>query len=108
MNTHTFALLDAQPAAQQGGGGMSMIIMMVVLFAIIYFFMIRPQSKRQKEIQNFRNSLQVGDEVVTIGGLHGTIRKIDDVTGHVTLKVATGVELEFDKSAINPTNQPKK
>lgn len=109
MYTHSFQLLQAADAGQQGqGGGMSMIIMMVVLFAILYFFMIRPQNKRNKEIQKFRNSLQVGDEVITIGGLHGTIKRIDDETSTVTLKVATGVEVEFEKSAINPKEQPKK
>ncbi len=76
------------------------IIMMVVLFAIIYFFMIRPQQKKQKEIQKFRDSLTVGKEVITIGGLHGTIKNLTDTT--VTLKVATGVDLVFERSAISP------
>ena len=55
----------------QAAGQQSMwptIIMMVVLFAIIYFFMIRPQQKRQKEVQKFRDSLTVGQDVTTIGG----------------------------------------
>ena len=51
-----------QTGQGQQGGGMSMIIMMVVLFAIVYFFMIRPQNKKQKEIQKFRNALTVGQE----------------------------------------------
>ena len=53
---------------QQQGGGMSMIIMMVAIFAIMYFFMIRPQNKKQKEIQKFRNSIVPGTDVVTAGG----------------------------------------
>lgn len=92
-------------AAQQGGGGMQMIIMMVVLFAIVYFFMIRPQNKKQKEIQKFRNSLQVGDKVVTIGGLHGTVKAINEDDNTITLEVATGVKLVFAKEAINPVPQ---
>jgi preprotein translocase subunit YajC len=95
-------LLEAQQAQ---GGGMSMLIMMVALFAIVYFFMIRPQNKKQKEIQKFRDALQVGDEVVTIGGIHGTVKHIDMERQVITLKVATGVEINFDKSAIVPTGQ---
>lgn len=97
MNT---ILLDA---AQQGGGSnYSQIIMMVVLFAVMYFFMIRPQNKKQKEIQKFRDALTVGQDVVTIGGIHGTIKNINAEEGTVTLEVATGVKIVFAKEAINP------
>lgn len=96
--------------AQGQGGGMGMIIMLVVLFAIMYFFMIRPQNKKQKELQKFRNELTVGQEVVTIGGVYGTIKSIDEVANTVTLEVATGVKIIFAKEAINPiaTNSNKK
>lgn len=96
--------------AQGQGGGMGMIIMLIVLFAIMYFFMIRPQNKKQKEIQKFRNELTVGQEVVTIGGVYGTIKSIDEVANTVTLEVATGVKIIFAKEAINPiaTNNNKK
>ena len=95
--------------AQGQGGGMGMIIMLVVLFAIMYFFMIRPQNKKQKEIQKFRNELTVGQEVVTIGGVYGTIKSIDEVANTVTLEVATGVKIIFAKEAIDPiaTNNKK-
>lgn len=88
-------------AAQQGGG-MLTIGMMVLLFAIMYFFMIRPQNKKQKEIQKFRDALTVGQDVVTIGGIHGTIKNINTEEGTVTLEVATGVKIVFAKEAINP------
>ncbi len=90
---------------QAAAGGQSMmptIIMMVALFAILYFFMIRPQNKKQKEIQNFRNSLAVGQEIVTIGGVCGTIRSIDDAAGTVSVEVDKGVKMTFLKSAIMP------
>jgi preprotein translocase subunit YajC len=98
-----------QAAQGQQGGGMSIIIMMVVLFAIVYFFMIRPQNKKQKEIQKFRNALTVGQDVVTIGGIHGTVKAINEDEGTVTLEVATGVKITFAKEAINPiaTNNKK-
>ena len=80
---------------------MSMILMMVALFAIMYFFMIRPQNKKQKEIEKFRSGLTVGQKVVTIGGIYGTVRSIDEAENTVTLEVATGVKIKFAKSAIN-------
>ena len=84
-----------------------MIIMMVALFAFMFFFMIRPQNKKQKEIQKFRNSLQTGQDVVTIGGIRGTIRSIDENENTVTLEVATGTKIVFEKSAIMPRTQEK-
>ena len=65
---------------QQGqqGAGWSSIIMMVALVAIFYFFMIRPQTKRQKEIRKFREALSVGDKVVTAGGIYGKIKEIKE------------------------------
>ncbi len=89
-------------AAGQQGGGYSMIIMMVAMFAIVYFFMIRPQNKKQKEIQKFRSSLSVGQDVITIGGIYGVVKSIDEATNTVTLEVATGVKITVATSAINP------
>ena len=86
--------------AAQGGGSMSFIIMMVAIFAIMYFFMIRPQQKRQKEIQNFQNSLAEGAEVVTGGGIYGTVKKIDLAKGIIEVKIADGVVIKVDKSYV--------
>ena len=86
----------------QSGGGMQMIIMMVVLFAIVYFFMIRPQNKQRKKIDEFRKSLTVGQNVVTIGGIHGTIKSIDEENNTLVVEVATGVKITFSRDAISP------
>ena len=51
------------------------IVMLVVIFAAFYFFLIRPQKKKDKQVQDMRNGLQVGDEIVTIGGICGKIVK---------------------------------
>lgn len=88
----------AAQAAQ--GGSMSFILMLVAIFAIMYFFMIRPQQKRQKEIQNFQNSLQEGTPVVTGGGIYGTVKKIDLATGVIEVKIADGVVVKVDKSYV--------
>ena len=68
-------LFLAAQAAQGGGSMTSFFIMMIAIFAIMYFFMIRPQQKRQKEIQNFQNTLAEGTPVVTGGGIYGTVLK---------------------------------
>lgn len=96
MNFLTITL-QAQPA-QQGGGGLSLIIMMVAIFAIMYFLMIRPQQKKQKELQRFRNELKKGDKVVTIGGIYGTVEEIAE--HHVMMIVDTNVHIRVAKSSI--------
>ena len=95
----TQLFLAAQSA--QGGGSMtSFFIMMIAIFAIMYFFMIRPQQKRQKEIQNFQNSLAEGTPVVTGGGIYGTVKKIDLATGIIEVKIADGVVIKVDKGYV--------
>lgn len=79
-------------------GDYSMWIMMIAMFAIIYFFMIRPQNKKQKEIVNFRKSLEVGQRVITAGGVYGKIREIKDST--VILEIADNVKIKIDKNSI--------
>lgn len=90
--------------AQQQPSMMPTFIMLAAIVVIFYFFMIRPQNKKQKEIQKFRNSLQPGQQVVTVGGLHGTVRSLGS-DGTVVLEVATGVKLTFEISAIVPQGQ---
>lgn len=91
--TPAFVLLQAQ-----GGGDYSFLIMMVAIFAIMYFFMIRPQNKKQKEIQNFRKNLEVGQEVITAGGIYGKVKEIEDTL--IVLEIATGVKIKIDKNSI--------
>ena len=83
-----------------GGGGMSILIMMVALFAIMWFFMIRPQQKKQKEIQKFQNALSEGQQVVTGGGIYGTVKKIDLASGVVEIEIAKGVVIRVDKAYV--------
>ncbi len=72
--------LASQSSTSSKTGSTSYIILMVVLVAVMYFMMIRPQKKRQKEEQEMRSSLEIGDEIITIGGIVGkvvTIREED-------------------------------
>ena len=91
-------ILAAQAA--QGGSGMSMILMMVAIFAIMWFFMIRPQQKKQKEIQKFQNSLEEGTPVVTGGGIYGTVKSIDLTKNTVDVKIARDVVITVDKGYV--------
>lgn len=90
--------LAAQGTAN--GGGMSFLIMMVAIFAIMWFFMIRPQQKKQKEIRNFQNSLQEGSKVITGGGIHGVVKKIDLESAIVEIEIAKGVVIRVDKGYV--------
>lgn len=85
-------------AAQAAGGGSSMIIMLVAMFAIMYFFMIRPQQKKQKEIRKFQNAMQIGTKVVTGGGMHGEVKKIDPADPVAEVEIAKGVTIKIEKS----------
>ncbi|MCI5662942.1 MAG: preprotein translocase subunit YajC [Mediterranea sp.] len=97
MNVMTLFLLQA-PGANPNGGGMSMILMLVAMFAIMYFFMIRPQNKKQKEIANFRKTLQVNQKVITAGGIHAVVKEIND--NDVVVEIASNVKIRVDKNSI--------
>lgn len=81
-----------------GAGGFTPILMIVLLFGVMYFMMIRPQQKRRREAAAMQSSLGHGDEVVTIGGLYGTVVGVDDET--VLLEVAPGVQSRYARPAI--------
>ena len=95
-------LLTATGAAAEGATGIAAIIPLIAWFVIIigfmYFFMIRPQNKKQKEIANFRKSLQVNQQVITAGGIHGIIKEIND--NDVVLEIASNVKIHIDKNSI--------
>jgi len=94
----TNIVLAAQAAGQ--GSGMSMIIMMVAIFAIMWFFMIKPQQKKQKEIQKFQNELTEGTEVITGGGIHGVVKSIDFNKNTVDIKIARDVVVTVEKTSV--------
>lgn len=85
---------------QQQGSAMSMIIMMVIIFAIMYFFMIRPQNKKQKEIQKFRNSIVPGTEIVTAGGIYGKVKEVNDADNTLMIEIASGVKIKISKNSV--------
>ncbi len=76
--------------------------MLVMILVVFYFFMIRPQMKKQKELKKFRENLNVGDKVVTIGGIHGKILEVNEST---VLVNSEGSKIRFDKSAIAQSSE---
>jgi preprotein translocase subunit YajC len=74
------------------------VLPLVLMFAIFYFLLIRPQQKQQKAVREMQNSLQKGDKIVTIGGLHGILDSIDE--NKIIVKVGDGTRLTFDRKSI--------
>lgn len=74
------------------------LLPLLLMFAIFYFLLIRPQQKRQKKIQEMHGSLQKGDKIVTIGGLHGKIDAIDE--DRIVIDVNGSQKLTFDRQAV--------
>ena len=92
------AYADTTTAAAPQQGGFSFFLMMGILIFFMYFAIWRPQSKRAKEQRNLLSSLAAGDEVVTAGGILGTISKLSD--GYVVLALADNVAITIQKSSI--------
>lgn len=83
----------------QQGGGMGTLLLMGGMFIIMYFFMIRPQMKKMKEAKKFQEALQVGDKIVTTGGIHGKIVEIGD--RDVVISLDQG-RMRVEKAALSP------
>ena len=93
-------LADAATSTQEGGGMMSTIIMLVVMVGVFYFLLIRPENKRKKEAEQMRSAVRTGDEIITIGGIVGTVVSVKD-DKFVIETGADQVRIEFAKWAIS-------
>ena len=91
-----FILLQEQ--VQPGGSPWSSLIFILMLIVVFWLFFIRPQSKKAKEEQKFRDSLKKGDKVVTIGGFHGKVVEVKETT--VIISIAPNTEVEVEKTAL--------
>src|SRR4029450_7924976 len=92
-------------AQAQGGSSFMPLLLIVLLFGVMYFMMIRPQQKRRREAQAMQAALGPGDQIVTIGGLHGTVVAVDDDV--VTLEISPGITARYAPPAIaRVTTQP--
>ncbi len=104
MNNSIILLQEGGAAAAPQGGGMQTLIMFGLIAIVFYFFMIRPQMKKNKETRKFRESLAVGDKIITAGGIHGKILELSDTTVVIT---SEGTKLRLEKNSIvmNPEDQ---
>jgi preprotein translocase subunit YajC len=95
-----FNILAKAPAPQglQSIMGNPMF-MMVIMIVVFYFLLIRPQQRQRKEQAARIAALKTGDKVITTAGLHGIVHSVKDTT--VVIKVAEGINLEFDKAAVS-------
>ena len=98
MNIFAINFLQAAQGGQGGGGGLTMLLMLALIFVVMWLFMIRPQQKRQKELNNFRDNLKKGDKVVTVGGIYGTILEVND--NKVMLEIDKDVKIKVDKASL--------
>ena len=91
-------LQAAEAAAPGQPGAGSFWIMMLLMLVVMYFFMWRPESKRRKQMQNFRNNLKKGDKIITAGGIYGVIKEVQPTS--VLVEVDSNVTLRIDKNMI--------
>ena len=97
MNVNRILMMT--PQGGNGGGMFSTVIMFSLIILIFYFLILRPQQKRQKDRQKLLESVQKGDRVVTVGGLHGTVVGLEEKT--VLVQVADNLKLKFERTAIS-------
>jgi preprotein translocase subunit YajC len=97
MISEAFAFAGPAGGAQ-GGNPYQPIIMLVLMFAIFYFLLIRPQQKKAKQHKQLIESLKAGDEVITVGGIHGKVTAVQEDI--VTVEVATGVKIRVSRSSV--------
>ena len=86
--------------AQQGAPDYTFLFFMALMFVVLYFFMIRPQQKKQKDAKKFREDLKKGDEIVTIGGLHGTIVSVE-ADDSIFIEVDRGFKVKIAKWGVS-------
>lgn len=103
MNLLQVLLMAPQGEGGEQGGIMSFLPLILVII-VFYFFFIRPQMKKSKEQRKFREELNKGDEVLTIGGINGKITKIEETT--VIIETIDQTKLRVEKSAIVPKDTP--
>ena len=91
-------LIFLQAAEGAQGNQWSFWIMMILIFVVFYFFMIRPQTKKQKELQKQRESMKKGDKVVTAGGIYGEIKEVQENAFIIT--IAKDVTIKVSKDSV--------
>jgi preprotein translocase subunit YajC len=93
-------LAQSSDGTSSGGSLLSLLFPLVLLGGVFYFLLLRPNRTRQRQQQSLLESLKVGDEVMTAGGIFGTLKDIDDEDDTVTVEIAPGTEVRMLRRAI--------
>jgi preprotein translocase subunit YajC len=105
----------SQSSGSSGSSGLFNIFFIVAIFAVMYFFMIRPQAKKAKDQKTFMETLQKGDKIVTVAGIHGRISRINE-NGTLEVEIDTntkvimersGISMEYTRALNQPATLPK-
>ena len=99
--TEVYALSATQQGQEAGGGNVMLnMLPFLLMFVVMYFLLIRPQGREQKRKQQLLGSLKKNDQVVTIGGIIGTIASVSEESREVTLKVDDNTRIKVQRSSI--------
>lgn len=104
-NLLNIILMAPATGGKSGGSGFESIFFLVAIFAVFYFFMIRPQMKKTKEQKKFRENLQKGQKIVTIGGIHGKIVEMQETTAIIEVEGQNRLKIEKSAIALDNSSQ---
>ena len=98
-----------EAAAGQQGGGWSFWVMIIAMILIMWLFMWRPESKRRKQMEEFRKNLKKGDKIITAGGIYGTVKEVKEGEVSILIEVDSNVTLRIDKNMVvgDPSAAPQ-
>jgi len=105
MNNLLNIILMSQPQNGKGGSGFESLFFLLAIFAVFYFFMIRPQMKKTKEQKKFRENLEKGQKIVTIGGIHGKIIELMETTAIIEVEGQNRLKIEKSAIALDNSSQ---
>jgi preprotein translocase subunit YajC len=103
MNLLSVLLMAGSASGGQEGDPTQFFIMMALMIGVFYFFFIRPQQKKTKEIKKFRDSLEKGARVVTIGGIHGKVAEVKENV--VVLDLGNNVRIKVNRDAVSMSGE---
>ena len=99
MTNFAYLFLMGAPTGTAGQSNpLVTFLPLILVFVVFYFFMIRPQMKKQKEMNNYRSSLKRGDKVITTGGIYGRVYEVKE--NYIMMEVGGDIKLKIDKNAV--------